>query len=256
MTELTYHDGFVEGYGAGVRVALGDPTHEEIAAMAKAASAGDASGMGISEFLSGRRNAFSVSPDQLPTTSMTSPVNGQESARTKYAVYTTFGTQVLVEADSYLLTRDNVFEFDNPEGDTVASFPREFVASIVNFENELEEVDDETDDDEQYPECGVLDSEEFVDAVLDVIEGYVEATIKKQEEEKDAASPRQTPTLVKGVRKSDGRVEYGFILPEGFVNFNNLAGAEEGLEYEASGEDTNWGYADPADYTFSEVENG
>lgn len=69
--------------------------------------------------------------------------------------------------------------------------------------------------------------------------------------------------VVKGVVKTSGDVEYGFVTPEGFVNYSLgpeaeaecIEDAEEGLVDYNNGK-RDFHYEEPEDYTFTEVENG
>jgi hypothetical protein len=183
----------------------------------------------------------------------------------KYFVRDSHGYVTEVEAKNYTTdAQTGTFEFfgANPVV-RVASFPINTTLSVVEADDawqdifpndELEIEEPETDDvclGCRFEEF--LDSEEFVNAVAEIAADVVEEYHNPDSTTEEEMPPAMT--VLKAVAKETGRVEFGFITPEGFVNFSVVGFAVSGLKMYTEGE-TGWYTADPNNYTFTEVENG
>jgi hypothetical protein len=200
-----------------------------------------------------------------------------------YFVRDNQGYVTVVEADTYR-TDDagvGVFEFFNAKGLLAASFPINTTLSVVEADDAFQGIfpDDDMEIEESRPEetdgldaeeddvcldCRFdefLDSEAFFNAVMDVIDAY--CSPEEEEEEKpevpevSETKPELLPQLkvLKATHEKDGHINYGFITPIGFVDYHEKQTAVEGLKLYNNGEKS-WHYANPADYTFTEVDNG
>ena len=181
----------------------------------------------------------------------------------KYFVRDSHGYVTVVEAGNYITNNQTgTFEFLNGEV-RVASFPINTTISVVGaddawqdiFPNDELETEEETDDvclDCRFEDF--LNSEEFVEAVTEIAADVVEAYHTPDNPEEAKTLP--VLTVLKAVNNTSGRDEYGFFTPVGlFINFSGVGYATDGLKLYKEGYH-NWSIADPAEYTFTEVENG
>jgi hypothetical protein len=199
----------------------------------------------------------------------------------KYYVRDVQGYVTVVEAYDYSPSNNGVFEFVTEVGDAAAAFPMNTTLSVVEAEEAfqgvflLDEALEETDepgDPEGCDDCidcqfeDFLNSEEFITAVAEVAADVVQEYHNPSPADTSAFPPatqdKELPVLkvLKGVLKN-GKVAYGFLTPEGFVNYDVdpdsdeecIEMAKEGLSDYLSGE-RSWHYEEPEDYTFSKID--
>jgi len=190
-----------------------------------------------------------------------------------YYVRDTFGFVTVVEADSFY-TNAGAYVFYNtttegPVNSTaVGNFRTEHVVSVIEDEafethfpaHEDEEDPEETGEEEECGECDgvcldcrfkeLLDSDEFFEAVYDVIEAREQATSEMEAEdaEAEATAPEVGPVEIRW--NSDREYfEYGFTTPKGWVGFNRAdkddkeTAEESRAEYLGGGEES-WFFED------------
>lgn len=91
----------------------------------------------------------------------------------------------------------------------------------------------------------LLESEEFFDAVCDIVQRLNEGPDELEEDE------ATTPEIERWETK--GAARWGFQTPKGFVDFYTKEDAEYGLESYLNGK-TNWAYLDLTVYTKKEIQ--
>jgi hypothetical protein len=189
-----------------------------------------------------------------------------------YYVRDTFGNETTLEADYYnLAIPEGVFDFYShthltEDGDdaTVATFVREAVTGIVLEDALLEETgeDENLAEDGDCPGCPLeefLDSQEFFDAVAEIVQLFVPDEDDKEDVPGSPAPAPEKPLDLKvltGVRKDTGETDYGFLTPDGFVYYpapgdsdpsDTIEGVINGIRYYLEGS-RNWSYKDPGIY--------
>jgi len=192
----------------------------------------------------------------------------------KYYVRDTFGYVTVVEAEKYAVTgTTGTFDFfkewipnaNSSSGQTLAaSFPMGGVVSVIESDGAFvdifpheEETDPETDDvclDCRFEDF--LDSEAFVTAVAEIAADVVAEYCGTPSEPPPDVVKFPRFKVLKATHRGDEEVTFGFLTPHNtYVDFSSPASAKSGLE---SYKKNAWGWSeqDPADYTFSEVENG
>lgn len=143
-----------------------------------------------------------------------------------YIVKTTDGRNLVIAAERYTYsegTGDYQFYAPNSPAQPVASVPKEGVFAVVEFDTSLQA--DFYDD----PDTSLLDSQEFVDAVSDIVDVWHEDLEDAEDQPADPEKPRVYFARRKGGTEWGNCWQggsWGFDTPGGFAPFPNKEIAE------------------------------
>ena len=151
-----------------------------------------------------------------------------------YYVKTIQGRDLLIEADRFFLSHENIYIFDNEDGDTIAEVPNSSnILAIVEEEALLGDYEPGyEDDDELCDDCQEAEEQAFANHVWDLIEIYDEHRNKP-----DATPEPPVPRVYEATRGGD--TWWGFDYDQKFVYFSDEEGANWGLDSYKNGE-RNW----------------
>ena len=123
-----------------------------------------------------------------------------------------------IKAYEYFLTRDNNFDFEDEESNTVASVPNASnIIAIVKDDNLFESDEDDVCLDCRFGEF--LDSDDFREAVIDIVDSWHEIPDPPENEggEESSKTEEETPPRKIELRrqKESGQESWGFVTRDG-----------------------------------------
>ena len=166
-----------------------------------------------------------------------------------YHVIANDGRATRIEADSYTLLSSGEYAFTNKTEDPggehkVASINAGATFAVVEDDACLgsfypEDEDPEDEEDDVCLDCRILellDTEEFYEAVVGVIESHCGGREEDTPPEAEPPAPVEGPVIPKVEhRKYNGEDIWGFVIPEGFVYFYSPPNASYGLQRHLEG---------------------